>query len=303
MRLTSWICCWFSKRDVQVVLVGVCLYSLEEGIEMEYDIHKQDPSFYYHISANVHILEVGCLRCTPHATKNEPHENIPPPSECRSPFLGIHYHCKLCDAAVRRPSVFVMPEMQQRESLLSSVNTNSVTSKPQADPHEPSSLPPWVHINEGEDQDALLLPPNHARPNTRHYKPPPAHYKPGRKWDHLRSAEPPLLSAPIADEQQRWKPFMQSGPNPQTREGRMVDAAWMEEHMPDLNPDYYAEDEVEASTAGPNSKGLMYQGKWLISPERQEQTVRFFWVSTLLSFHWQSMVDGWCCEYDSACAA
>ena len=174
-----------------------------------------------------------------------------------------------------------MPEMQQRTSLLSSANPNSQSSNPQADPHEPSSIPPWVHVNEGtEEQDALLaLPPDRIRPNTRHYKPPPSHYKPGRKWDHMRTAEPPLLSAPIADHQQRWRPFMQSGPNPQMREGRIVDAAWMEENMPDLNPDWHPDDEEEAGASGLSAQGLMYKGKWLISPERQERTVRLFWVS------------------------
>jgi hypothetical protein len=75
---------------------------------------------------------------------------------------------------------------------------------------------------------------------------------------------------------------MQSGPNPQTREGRVVDAAWMEEHMPDLNPNWHPDDEaeVEAVPQRLTAKGLMYKGKWLISPERQEKSMRLFWVST-----------------------
>ena len=169
--------------------------------------------------------------------------------------------------------------MLQRGSLLAAATSNSQTSNPEADPHVPSSIPPWVHINDGtEDQDALLS-PDRARSNTRHYKPPPSHFKPGRKWDHMRTAEPPLLSLPIADSQQRWKAFMQSGPNVQHKEGRVVDAAWMEENMPDLNPDWCPEDEEEAGRNVLSAKGLMYKGKWLISPERQERTVRLFWVS------------------------
>jgi hypothetical protein len=75
---------------------------------------------------------------------------------------------------------------------------------------------------------------------------------------------------------------MQSGPNPQTREGRVVSAAWMQENMPDLNPDWHPDDEAEAEggVQGLTAKGLMYKGMWFISPERQERTVRLFWVST-----------------------
>ncbi len=73
---------------------------------------------------------------------------------------------------------------------------------------------------------------------------------------------------------------MKSGPNPCEGEGRVVDAEWMEENMPDLMPGWHPDDEEEA--AGHKiitAKGLMYKGKWLISPERQEKTMRLFWVS------------------------
>jgi hypothetical protein len=73
---------------------------------------------------------------------------------------------------------------------------------------------------------------------------------------------------------------MQSGPNPQERQGKIVDAAWMEENMPQMNADWQPEDEVEPGPGLLSAKGLMYRGKWLISPERQEQTVRLFWVSS-----------------------
>jgi hypothetical protein len=198
-----------------------------------------------------------------------------------------------------------MPDMQQRGSLLSAVASSSITQpRPQdIDPHQATSIPPWVHVNEGEEeqeskeQDALLSTPSpRARPNTRHYRPShPHHYKPGRKWDSLRSAEPALLSEPIAEHQQRWKPFMQSGPNPQTRGGRVVDAAWMDEHMPDLNPDWHPDDEAEVGTGpqGFTAKGLMYKGMWLISPERQEKSIRFFWVSVCLEKNTlEQMTDG-----------
>ena len=86
---------------------------------------------------------------------------------------------------------------------------------------------------------------------------------------------------------------MQSGPNPQTREGRVVDAAWMEEHMPDLNPNWHPDDEaeVEAVHQGLTAEGLMYKGKWLISPERQEKSMRFFWVS--IGHVWMMDWTGW----------
>lgn len=87
---------------------------------------------------------------------------------------------------------------------------------------------------------------------------------------------------------------MQSGPNPYEKEGRVVDAAWMEENMPDLNPDWHPDDEVHPGGHGISAKGLMYKGKWLISPERQEKTVRLFWVSLFLLFHVGFLVGGKC---------
>ena len=179
--------------------------------------------------------------------------------------------------AIFLPTTGAMPEMVQRESLSSTVNgapNASLDNDSQADPHQAGSLPPWVHINESESSN--LLPPETSRPNTRHYKPPPPHYKQGRKWDHLRSAEPPLLSAPIADHQVRWIPFMQSGPNPveaRNAEGsRLVTQEWMDEHMPDLSRPWVPSDEADAD-GEERPKGL-----WLLSPERQERTVRLFWV-------------------------
>ncbi|KAK5118773.1 hypothetical protein LTR85_007979 [Meristemomyces frigidus] len=188
-----------------------------------------------------------------------------------------------------------MPEMQQRVSLRSSTAaansppTDQEDSAPSedGDPHVPASLPPWVHINDDNThitEDARLLrPPQAARPNTRHYRPPPTHYKPGRKWDHLRSPSPPLLSQPIADAQTRWRPFMYSGPNAQEQQdgARIVSEAWMEEHMPAVGQGWKEEDEVRADGEGAqewlSGKGLMYKGRWLISPERQERTVRLYW--------------------------
>lgn len=176
-----------------------------------------------------------------------------------------------------------MPEMQHRGAgPFSSASHDSAGDD--KDPHGPSSIPPWVHANKSEDEesDKLLTPPSQIRPNTRHYKPPPPHnYKLGRKWDHLRDAEPPFLSTSMADAQARWKPVMASSPNPNTttmrQQGRIVDAAWMAENMPDMLPDWQPDDGNEAEKADRGTKGFMYRGKWLISPERQERTVRLFW--------------------------
>jgi hypothetical protein len=146
------------------------------------------------------------------------------------------------------------------------------------DPHVPGSIPPWVHISSAED-DTLIPPP--VRPNTRHYKPPPPHYKPGRKWDTIRTAEPPLMSAPIADHQTRWLPFMQSGPHPPWHEqgARLMSPEWMEDNVPITVRNWEEEDEALAD------KQEELKGFWLLSPEKRERTVRLFWVSPFHFLH------------------
>ncbi|KAF2771973.1 hypothetical protein EJ03DRAFT_12192 [Teratosphaeria nubilosa] len=211
--------------------------------------------------------------------------------------------------------VITMPEMQQRAdaNLIPTKITASDSSKNaqfrdaresteslDRDPHQPVVIPPWLHLNNSAD-DARLLPsrPGKAVPNSRHYRPPqqlPSHYKLGRKWDHLRSPSPPLLSIPITDHQQRWRPFMYSGPNPQEQQAqaRVVGSGWIaqQEGGAASGPGvgflgWREEDELAADGSGGVNggligggfQGLMYRGKWLISPERQERTVRLFWVS------------------------
>lgn len=179
-----------------------------------------------------------------------------------------------------------MPEMAQRsESLPSSSMRHSSAAAAafddedtERDPHIPGSIPPWVHISSSED-DTLIPPP--VRPNTRHYKPPPSHYKPGRKWDHIRSPEPPLMSAPIADHQTRWVPFMQSGPHPPWHEqgARLMTPEWMEDNVPITVRGWEEEDEALAD------KHEELKGFWLLSPEKRERTVRLFWVSSFLFYN------------------
>ena len=188
-----------------------------------------------------------------------------------------------------------MREMQQRSSPISS--TAGPSEFEEVDPHQAVSIPPWVHGNNDNthDDDAHLLPaPQPVRPNTRHYKPPPTHYKPGRKWDHLRSPSPPLLSSPIAEHQTRWQPFMYSGPTSQEQEAgvRIADQAWMDKHMPAMGQGWQEEDDVRADGEPVqlwSGKGLMYRGRWLISPERQERTVRLYWASRHLLLFGRSM--------------
>jgi len=187
----------------------------------------------------------------------------------------------------RYSSCAAMPEMVQRSSspvsnsmrLSSAAIADDDDDAEERDPHVPGSIPPWVHISSAED-DTLIPPP--VRPNTRHYKPPPSHYKPGRKWDHIRDAEPPLMSAPIADHQTRWLPFMQSGPHPPWHEqgARLMSPEWMEDNVPITVRRWEEEDEALAD------KQEELKGFWLLSPEKRERTVRLFWVSHAYFLHY-----------------
>ncbi len=80
---------------------------------------------------------------------------------------------------------------------------------------------------------------------------------------------------------------MHAGPNyvEQQAQTRVVDQAWLDEHMPYLNQQWTEQEEAEAALEKAKEatgfSGLMYGGKWLISPERQERTVRLFSVSPI----------------------
>lgn len=170
-----------------------------------------------------------------------------------------------------------MPEMQQRTTLLPSQQSHassSTAAETNHHHHQPNSLPPWIHVN---DEGAPFLQPAPILPNTRHYKVPPK-YQPGRKLDAYRDAEPGLLSAPIADHQVRWIPFMQSGPNPSEHQGIIRSDSWMRENVPIFDRGWQEEDEMMPDSNRPRGlPGLLFRGKWLISPERQERSVRLFW--------------------------
>ena len=153
---------------------------------------------------------------------------------------------------------------------------------------EARAIPPWVHINEGSDLHTPLVPPVYVQPVSK------KHYKPGRRWDHLRNAEPAFMGEMTAERAVSWQALMESGPQYERSEGaRIVSQQWMDENRPHLNPDYHSDDDEEKPEVHRlTAKGMMYKGKWLISPERQEQTVRLFWVSPLI-LCWQFSYDAY----------
>jgi hypothetical protein len=68
----------------------------------------------------------------------------------------------------------------------------------------------------------------------------------------------------------------------------VVDDEWMRRNMPVALRGWEPKDEEDPTlpeggrAAGLEGfKGVMYRGKWLISPERQERTMRLFWVSLM----------------------
>lgn len=179
-----------------------------------------------------------------------------------------------------------MPEMIQRSSFTSAHSLTAGATSPRLtsilpnendDPHIPDSIPPWVHLT--TDNHTSI--PEPIRPNTRHWKPPPpANYRPGKKWDHLRSAEPPLLSLPIEERQIAWKPFMGSGPNMRyeadTENARLMSSGWVEENMPVTQRQWEKHDEM-AVDKSEDADGYWFL--WFLSPERRDRTTRVFWVS------------------------
>lgn len=121
--------------------------------------------------------------------------------------------------------------------------------------------------DESLDQTQRLLPLANTVPASHHYlpAPPTQHKAPGRKWDHIRSAEPPLLDQPIDTNQKRWIPYMVSGPQPRGVNGaRLVSDAWMDENMPHLTTPWTA--------AEPDQPSEKQKGLWLFTPERRSKT-------------------------------
>lgn len=139
-------------------------------------------------------------------------------------------------------------QQHQRGSLISSATAAHYRmSSEEIDPHQPVSIPPWVHPNDSSDATELLA--ASTKPPYEPHPPAPSHYKAGRKWDGLRSESPPLLSAPIAEHQKRWRPFMYSGPNPveQERRARVVNQRWIDENMPHLSEGWKESDDIDVT--------------------------------------------------------
>lgn len=173
-----------------------------------------------------------------------------------------------------------------RDSLSTTINVNNEHSPPRGAPPSDDnqeknrivrSIPPWVHTEEDEDNNAdqnqRLLPPSAAIPASHHYLPaPPSQHKaPGRKWDHLRDAEPAMLDQPMATNQERWLPYMLSGPHPRGREGaRIVSDEWMDENMAHMTEPWVPEE---------HSQQEKPKGYWLFSPARQRDTFARIQVS------------------------
>lgn len=166
-----------------------------------------------------------------------------------------------------------------RDSLSSTLNLNSDQLPSPIDPAAAAaddirvvrSIPPWVLTEEEEedkhDQRTHLISPSRAIPASHHYlpEPPNQHKALGRKWDHLRSAEPALIDQPMEVNQERWLPYMLSGPHPRGIEGaRYVSDAWMDENMPHLTQPWHSEEEKHIE-----EKEKRY---WLLSRERRKQS-------------------------------
>jgi len=175
-----------------------------------------------------------------------------------------------------------------RDSLSTTINANNNDQSPSQDtPVDDNrvvrSIPPWVHTENDDDDESSqrqrLLPLPSAIPASHHYlpAPPTQHKAPGRKWDHLRNAEPAMIDQPMQTNQQRWLPYMMSGPHPRGIEGaRIVSDAWMDENMTHMNVPWEPSQQDQ-----PSEKP---KGFWLLSPARQRKTFRRIRVSRG-SFH------------------
>lgn len=141
------------------------------------------------------------------------------------------------------------------------------------------SIPPWVLMAEDDhdpDHTQPLLFPNSSVTAKHHYLPAPqGHKAPGRKWDHLRSAEPALLDQPLDMSSARWLPYMHAGPQPHDLTGaRLVSDEWMEQNVAGMNGPWQAH---EDESQGDKEKGL-----WVLDPTRRKTVVSRAEVSQFL---------------------
>lgn len=146
-------------------------------------------------------------------------------------------------------------------STLDNNNTNPSSSdthqslQPHDHRHDPSgrlqSIPPWIITP--DTRASQLRTPNLQLPQSPvipHHQclPEPQRGRTarGRRWDHLRNAEPPLLDQTLEQSSHRWLTVMQSGPqyNPsELNNTTLMSDEWMEENVPFWTVDRQLEDD------------------------------------------------------------
>lgn len=124
-------------------------------------------------------------------------------------------------------------------------NTGSSSSPTQVDNTEDAkvklrSLPPWIITPDPTDRQHRPQPP--PRPQTpvlphHQYLPEAQRGRTarGRRWDHLRNAEPAMLDQTVEQSSARWLTFMVSGPQYSQHEvegAELMSDEWMEENVP-----------------------------------------------------------------------
>ncbi|KAG8627246.1 hypothetical protein KVT40_004729 [Elsinoe batatas] len=139
----------------------------------------------------------------------------------------------------------------------STVNNNHNTDSPdtkhneeQDDDPRPQlrSIPPWIITPDQHDRRSQLVQPL-LRPQTPvipHHQYLPESQRGnrtgrGRRWDHLRDAEPAMLDQTLHESSARWLPFMLSGPQYKSTEvqgSQVMSDEWMEENMPIFASNY-----------------------------------------------------------------
>lgn len=122
------------------------------------------------------------------------------------------------------------------------------------------SIPPWVMTADDDDDPNHMHPlllPSSSVPARHHYLHAPQQHKaPGRKWDHLRTAEPALLDQALDVSSARWIPYMHAGPQPHDTEGaRLMPDEWMEKNMPGMSGPWHAH---EVDQTGEKEKGVWF---------------------------------------------
>jgi hypothetical protein len=126
--------------------------------------------------------------------------------------------------------------------------------------------------DENADVTSLLLPrtPTSARHATHNFLPTPKSNVPGRKFDHAREGAPVTLTTPVSDSALKWKQFAQASSHygdhadrpVSSRGGQIVDDAWMQENMPDLETKWEPIDE--------DKEDERLKGFWLFSPIKRK---------------------------------